>query len=95
MPRAIVEDNCRLALRISAADKMTLTRAVELASTDMTDFILSHALKAARRVIARTERLALSERDSLRALAALENPPPPNQKLRTAAARLARRSQPE
>lgn len=95
MPRAIVEDNCRLALRISAADKVTLTRAVALASTDMTDFILSHALKAARRVIARTERLALSERDSLRALAALENPPPPNQKLRAAAARLARRSQPE
>jgi uncharacterized protein (DUF1778 family) len=37
------------------------------------------------------ERLALSERDSMRVLDALENPPPPNKKLLAAAHRLAKR----
>jgi uncharacterized protein (DUF1778 family) len=36
-------------------------------------------------VIENAERLALSERDSLRVLALLENPPAPNEKLRRAA----------
>jgi uncharacterized protein (DUF1778 family) len=35
-------------------------------------------------VIENAERLALSERDSLRVLALLENPPAPNEKLRRA-----------
>ena len=45
--------------------------------TDMTDFILRHALEAARKVIKQAEHLCLSERDSLRVLDALENPPAP------------------
>ncbi|MHB1579918.1 MAG: type II toxin-antitoxin system TacA family antitoxin [Acidithiobacillus sp.] len=85
MPRAIVENNNRLALRVRPGDKATLMRAVALQHTDMTDFILRHALDAARRVIQQAEHLALSERDSLRVLDALENPPAPNAKLLAAA----------
>ena len=85
MPRAIVEDNSRLALRVRADDKATLRRAVALEHTDMTDFILRHALDAARKVIAQAEHVTLTERDSLRVLDALENPPAPNAKLRAAA----------
>ena len=88
MPRAIVEDNSRLALRVRPDDKATLMRAVALEHTDMTDFILRHALEAARKPIEPAEHLTLSERDSLRVLDALENPPAPNAKLLAAARRL-------
>ena len=90
MPRALVEDNSRLALRVRADDKATLMRATALENTDMTDFILRHALDAARKVIDRSERMALSERDSLRVLDALESPPEPNPKLVAAARHLPR-----
>ena len=91
MPRAIVEDNSRLALRVRAEDKATLTRAVALEHTDMTDFILRHALDAARKVIEQAEHLSLTERDSLRVLDALENPPAPNARLQRAARSLPHR----
>jgi uncharacterized protein (DUF1778 family) len=88
MPRAIVEDNSRLALRVRADDKVTLMRAVALEHTDMTDFVLRHALDAARKIIEQAERVTLSERDSLRVLKLLENPPVPNARLLRAARRM-------
>ena len=90
MPRAVVEGNSRLALRVRADDKATLIRATALEHTDMTDFILRHALDAARKVIEQAERLTLSERDSLRVLEALEHPVAPNSKLLGAARRMTR-----
>jgi len=47
--------------------------------------------KAAREVIEEAERLELSERDSLRVLELLENPPKPNAKLLRAAKLLRKR----
>jgi uncharacterized protein (DUF1778 family) len=91
VPQSIVEDNSRIALRVRQADKATLMRAVAIAHTDMTDFVLRHALQAAERVISEAEHLALSERDSLRVLDALENPRRPNAKLVAAARRLPKR----
>lgn len=88
MPRAVVEDNSRLTLRVRADDKAMLMRAVALARTDMTDFVLRHALDAARKVIEQAEHVTLSERDSLRVLDALENPAAPNAKLLGAARRM-------
>ena len=88
MPRAIVEDNSRLALRVRPADKAILMRAVAIEHTDMNDFVLRHALDAALKVIDRAEHLRLSERDSLRVLDAIENPPAPNARLLTAARHL-------
>lgn len=59
-----------------------------LEHTNMTDSILRHALEAARKVIEQAKHVALTERDSLRVLDALENPAPPNAKLLAAARRL-------
>jgi uncharacterized protein (DUF1778 family) len=85
MPRAAVENNSRVALRIRPADKARIMRAVALEHTDLTDFILRNALLAADAVIDKAEHLTLSERDSLRVLDLLENPPPPNARLLAAA----------
>jgi uncharacterized protein (DUF1778 family) len=85
MPRTAVEDSNRLSLRIRADEKSLLMRAVALKRTDLTDFVLSHALRAAQEVIEQAEQVKLSERDSLRLLSLLENPPAPNRKLRAAA----------
>jgi uncharacterized protein (DUF1778 family) len=62
-----------------------LLRAAALRNTDLTDFVLQHALREAEAVIQEAEHLKLSERDSLRVLDLLENPPAPNAKLLTAA----------
>ena len=85
MPRAIVKDNNRVALRIRPADKALIMRAVAVAQTDMTEFILRAALREARSLIDKHERIKLTRRDSLLVLRLLENPPSPNAKLRKAA----------
>ncbi|MBF0131250.1 MAG: DUF1778 domain-containing protein [Magnetococcales bacterium] len=85
MPRAMIRDNNRIALRIRPDDKATLMRAVALENTDLTDFVIKNALKAAKSVIDQSEQVKLSERDSLRVLELLENPPAPNAKLLAAA----------
>jgi uncharacterized protein (DUF1778 family) len=85
MPRIAVEDNSRMSLRIRPDDKALLMRAVAYAHTDLTDFVLRNTMQAAKAVIAQAEHVLLSERDSLRVLDALENPPAPNAKLLAAA----------
>ena len=91
MPRLAVEDNKRMSLRVLAEEKAILLRAAALRRTDLTDFVRQHSLNAARAVIQEAERVALSERDSLRVLAVLENPPKPNPKLLAAARSLPKR----
>ncbi|MBV9155271.1 MAG: DUF1778 domain-containing protein [Acidobacteriaceae bacterium] len=91
MPRVAVEDNSRMSLRIPPAEKTILLRAAALKRTDLTDFVRQHSLEAAREVIREAERLELSERDSLRVLKLLENPPKPNAKLLAAAKSLHKR----
>ncbi len=55
----------------------------------MTDFIWRYTRPATHKASKQAERLmVLSTRDSLRLLAALEDPPPPNAKLLSAACRL-------
>ena len=88
MPRVAIKENSRMSLRIRPEDKALLLRASTYTHTDLTDFVLRYAVAAAKVVIAEAERLALSERDSLRVLAALENPPAPNAKLLAAAHKL-------
>lgn len=74
-----------MSLRIRPDEKSLLVRAVALERTDLTDFVLRHAIKAARIVIKEAEQLELSGRDSLRVLEMLEDPPAPNRKLLAAA----------
>ncbi len=85
MPRIAVEDNNRMSLRIRPEEKALLLRAVALSHTDLTDFVLRHALLAAKAAIEEADHVRLSERDSLLVLDLLENPPTPNAKLRAAA----------
>lgn len=92
MPRKAVEDNSRMSLRIRAEEKALLMRAVALNRTDLTDFVLRHALLAAKAVIREADHLQLSGRDSLRVLELLEHPPAPNAKLHAAARALPKRS---
>lgn len=86
MARAPTESG-RIELRIKPREKALLSRAAALEHEDLTGFILKTVLPAAERIIERTERLELSERDSLRVLELLENPPKPSAKLRRAAKR--------
>jgi uncharacterized protein (DUF1778 family) len=44
MPRVAVEDNERMSMRVRAEEKATLLRAAALENTDLTDFVLQHAL---------------------------------------------------
>jgi uncharacterized protein (DUF1778 family) len=92
MPRVAVEDNSRMSLRIRAEEKAILLRAVALKHTDLTDFVIRHALSAAKAVIEESDHVQLSERDSLRVLDVLENPPAPNARLQAAAQALPQRS---
>ena len=92
MPRLAIEDNSRMSLRIRPEEKALLLRAVALNHTDLTDFVIRHALSAARAVIQEADRVTLSARDSLRVLDLLENPPKPNARLRAAARALPRRA---
>ena len=94
MPRVAVEDNSRMSLRIRAEEKAMLLRAVALMHTDLTDFVIRHALHAAKAVIEESDHVRLSERDSLRVLELLENPPVPNARLQAAAQALPHRSRP-
>jgi uncharacterized protein (DUF1778 family) len=91
MPRMAVEDNSRMSMRIRAEEKALLMRAAALKHTDLTDFVLHHALRAARAVIEQADHVRLSERNSLRVLDLLENPPAPNTTLLAAARALPKR----
>ena len=74
MPRALT-DSGRIELRLRPEDKAILTRAAALKRIDLTGYILQSVLPQAQADIAEAERITLSERDSLRVLALLENPP--------------------
>jgi uncharacterized protein (DUF1778 family) len=80
MPREPV-DNGRVELRLEPEDRAVLARAAALERLDLTSFILRAALPRARAVIAESEKLQLSERDSLRVLDLLEHPPEPPARL--------------
>jgi len=81
----------RIELRANPAEKALLLRAAALERLDVTSFVMRAALPQAESVIAAAETIELSERDSLRVLELLENPPSPSPRLVAAArARLER-----
>jgi uncharacterized protein (DUF1778 family) len=88
MSRVAVEDNKRMNLRVSPEVKAKLVRAATIRSTDLTNFVTQTALREAEAVIAAAETVTVSERNYLRVLALLENPPKPNPRLRAAIAAL-------
>ena len=80
-----VSDSGRIELRIRPEDKATLTRAAALKRLDLTGYILRSVLPQAEADISESERLRLSERDSLRVLELLEHPPKAGDRLVRAA----------
>ena len=54
---------------------------------DVTSFVMRNVLPAAHEVVDRAERIVLSERDTVRVLDLLENPPKPTPVLMAAARR--------
>jgi uncharacterized protein (DUF1778 family) len=88
MPRAAIDDNRRMSLRVSPEVKSRIARAAALKHADLTSFVTQAALREADAVIAEAERITFSERDWMRVMDLLENPPPPNDKLRAAATAL-------
>src|SRR6266853_2353634 len=67
----------RIELRATKEEKRILATAAAYERLDVTSFIMRSALPAAREAVDRAERIALSERDTMRVLELLENPPQP------------------
>jgi uncharacterized protein (DUF1778 family) len=88
MPRAAVDDNKRMNLRVSPEAKAKLVRAAAIRNTDLTNFVTQSALREAEAVLREAEVVKISERDCMRILELLENPPRPNKRLRAAIAAL-------
>lgn len=85
MPRNAVDDNERMNLRVRPEVKARLVRAAALRNTDLTNFVTQSALREAEAVIHEAEVVTVSERDFMRVMELLENPPAPNARLRAAA----------
>ena len=91
MPQMPIEGNDRMSLRIASEDKSLLIRAATLQNTNLTEFVTRAVVSAAKEVIEQSERITLTERDSLQVLDLLESPPEPNEKLLAAALALPKR----
>jgi uncharacterized protein (DUF1778 family) len=92
MPTNAPARDGRIELRATREEKRILAAAAAHERLDVTSFIMRTVLPAAREVVDRAERIALSERDTTRILDLLENPPPPTPALLAAARRRAARA---
>jgi len=77
----------RIELRATKEEKQLLATAAAHERLDVTAFIMRTALPAAREIVDRADRIILSERDTVRVLKLLENPPKPTPALLAAARR--------
>ncbi|MBW4495652.1 MAG: DUF1778 domain-containing protein [Oscillatoria princeps RMCB-10] len=74
----------RIELRISPEQKELLEKAASLASLSLSSYMVYHCLEAAREDIKSHQSLILSDRDRDLFLSLMENPPEPNQALKSA-----------
>jgi uncharacterized protein (DUF1778 family) len=81
MPRVATDQSERMAQRIRPEEKRIIMRAAAMRNMDLSQFVVESSIEAAKAVIEAEERFQLSERDSLRVLELLDNPPPPNPRL--------------
>lgn len=80
MPSAVKPE--RLEARVTSEQKELIERAADLEGRSLTDFLVASAAAAAKQVIQEHEILKLAAQDRAVFLAALQNPPEPNAKLR-------------
>ena len=74
----------RVSTRMPKNVQARLEEAADLVGATVNQFVLQAALKEADEIIDRERVIRLSKRDSARLLELLDNPPPPNAKLRRA-----------
>jgi uncharacterized protein (DUF1778 family) len=74
-----------LLLSLHSVDYGALKQAAALAQTDLNSYVIQAALDAAISLIATPRQSHLSERDSIRVMELLENPPEPNERMIAAA----------
>ena len=74
----------RITARVPKDLQARLEEAADLVGATVNQFMLQAALKEAGEVIERERVVRLSKRDTARLLELLENPPPPNARLRRA-----------
>jgi uncharacterized protein (DUF1778 family) len=87
MPATTTVREDRIELRATKDEKRLLAQAAAYERLDVTSFIMRNVLPTARDVVDRAERIVLSERDTVRVLEPLENPPKPTPALMAAARR--------
>ena len=87
MPPTPAAREDRIELRTAKEEKRLLATAAAYERLDVSSFIMRTVLPAARDVVDRAERIVLSERDTVRVLELLENPPKPTPDLMAAARR--------
>ena len=80
MPAAVKPE--RLEARVTSEQKELIERAADLEGRSLTDFVVASVAAAAKQVIQEHEILKLAAQDRAVFLAALQNPPEPNAKLR-------------
>ena len=78
--------SARLEARISADQKTVLQQAAALSGRTLSEFVVASAQEAASRIIQEHETIRLSRIEQVAFVSALLNPPPPNARLRKAAA---------
>jgi len=81
----------RLEVRVSAAQKSLLQHAAALSGRTLSEFVVTSAQDAARRVIAEHESIRLSREEQQAFVQALLQPPEPNARLKRAAKAYLRR----
>ena len=79
---AVAVKDSRVDFRVSDVQKSLLERAAEIKHLSLSSYILSSSIKQAELDIAENEMLILSNRDRDLVMAALENPPEPNEALK-------------
>ncbi len=77
----------RLEARVTTDQKRMLQHAAALSGRTLSEFVVASAREAAAKVIQAHETIRLTREEQIAFVSALLNPPPPNARLRRAAAK--------
>ncbi len=81
---ATTTDRGRITARVPTQVQETLELAASMVGATVNQFVVQTALREAERIIEQERVIRLSSRDAEAFIRALENPPPPNAKLKAA-----------
>ena len=87
MSARLIKKPERLEARLTPEQKAILQRAADISGRSLSGFVISSAQAAAEETIRTHQVIELTARESEQFVNALLNPPPPNERLRAAAAR--------